>query len=45
MNKDATNDQGIRRRTGKLRDSHINLAHGSGKAMRDLIEGRLRRRF
>jgi len=31
--------QGIRRRSGKLRDSHINLAHGSGgKAMRDLIE-------
>ena len=30
---------GIRRRTGKLRDTHINLAHGSGgKAMRDLIE-------
>jgi hydrogenase expression/formation protein HypE len=31
--------KGIRRRSGKLRDSHINLAHGSGgKAMRDLIE-------
>ena len=31
--------QGIRRRSGKLRDTHINLAHGSGgKAMRDLIE-------
>jgi len=31
--------QGMRRRSGKLRDSHINLAHGSGgKAMRDLIE-------
>lgn len=31
--------QGIRRRCGKLRDTHINLAHGSGgKAMRDLIE-------
>ena len=30
---------GIRRRTGKLRDTYINLAHGSGgKAMRDLIE-------
>ena len=33
------NESGLRRRTGKLRDSHINLAHGSGgKAMRDLIE-------
>lgn len=31
--------QGLRRRSGKLRDTHINLAHGSGgKAMRDLIE-------
>ena len=30
MNKDITGEQGIRRRTGKLRDSHINLAHGSG---------------
>lgn len=30
---------GVRRRTGKVRDTHINLAHGSGgKAMRDLIE-------
>ena len=30
---------GLRRRTGKVRDTHINLAHGSGgKAMRDLIE-------
>lgn len=30
---------GTRRRTGKVRDTHINLAHGSGgKAMRDLIE-------
>ena len=39
MNKNITGEQGIRRRTGKLRDSHINLAHGSGgKAMRDLIE-------
>ncbi|MBW4562337.1 MAG: hydrogenase expression/formation protein HypE [Mojavia pulchra JT2-VF2] len=29
----------IRRRQGKVRDSHITLAHGSGgKAMRDLIE-------
>ena len=34
-----TEPKGIRRRSGKLRDSHINLAHGSGgKAMRDLIE-------
>jgi hydrogenase expression/formation protein HypE len=30
---------GVRRRPGKLRESHINLSHGSGgKAMRDLIE-------
>ena len=34
-----TEPKGIRLRSGKLRDSHINLAHGSGgKAMRDLIE-------
>ncbi len=32
-------EQGIRRRSGRVRDSSINLAHGSGgKAMRDLIE-------
>ena len=32
-------ESGLRRRTGKVRDTHINLAHGSGgKAMRDLIE-------
>ena len=32
-------DQGIRKRSGKLRDTHINMSHGSGgKAMRDLIE-------
>ena len=31
--------QGIRPRSGKVRDSTINMAHGSGgKAMRDLIE-------
>ncbi len=29
----------VRRRQGKVRDTHINLAHGSGgKAMRDLID-------
>ncbi len=29
----------VRRRPGKVRDTHINLAHGSGgKAMRDLID-------
>lgn len=29
----------VRRRRGKVRDTHINLAHGSGgKAMRDLID-------
>lgn len=34
-----TEPKGISLRSGKLRDSHINLAHGSGgKAMRDLIE-------
>ena len=32
-------DHGIRPRSGKVRDTHINMAHGSGgKAMRDLIE-------
>ena len=31
--------RGIRPRSGRVRDSHINMAHGSGgKAMRDLIE-------
>ena len=31
--------QGIRPRSGKVRDAAINMAHGSGgKAMRDLIE-------
>ena len=35
----VVNESGLRRRTGKVRDTHINLAHGSGgKAMRDLIE-------
>ena len=35
----AVNESGLRRRSGKVRDTHINLAHGSGgKAMRDLIE-------
>jgi hydrogenase expression/formation protein HypE len=35
----ANTELGLRRRSGKVRDSHINLAHGSGgKAMRDLIE-------
>jgi len=35
----VASEQGLRRRSGKLRDTHINLAHGSGgKAMRDLIE-------
>ncbi|MDQ3214587.1 MAG: hydrogenase expression/formation protein HypE, partial [Pseudomonadota bacterium] len=34
-----TIEQGIRRRSGRVRDASINLAHGSGgKAMRDLIE-------
>ena len=29
----------VRRRQGKVRDTHINLSHGSGgKAMRDLID-------
>lgn len=29
----------VRRRQGKIRDTHINLSHGSGgKAMRDLID-------
>ena len=33
------NDENTTRRSRKLRDTHINLAHGSGgKAMRDLIE-------
>ena len=32
-------ESGMRRRSGKVRDSNINMAHGSGgKAMRDLIE-------
>ena len=32
-------ESGMRRRTGKVRDATINMAHGSGgKAMRDLIE-------
>ena len=32
-------DHGIRKRSGKLRDTNINMSHGSGgKAMRDLIE-------
>ena len=35
----VTIEQGIRRRSGRVRDASINLAHGSGgKAMRDLIE-------
>lgn len=35
----VANESGLRRRSGKVRDTHINLAHGSGgKAMRDLIE-------
>ncbi|AFZ27486.1 hydrogenase expression/formation protein HypE [Cylindrospermum stagnale PCC 7417] len=44
MNKSAQNPlfdkiEQIRRRQGKVRDSHITLAHGSGgKAMRDLID-------
>ena len=44
MNDRATGKQlgpglGIRPRSGKVRDTHINMAHGSGgKAMRDLIE-------
>ncbi len=33
------NIEQLRRRRGKIRDTHINLAHGSGgKAMRDLID-------
>ncbi len=32
-------ESGMRRRSGKVRDANINMAHGSGgKAMRDLIE-------
>lgn len=32
-------DQGIRPRSGRVRENHITMAHGSGgKAMRDLIE-------
>ena len=32
-------EAGIRRRTGKVRDASVNMAHGGGgKAMRDLIE-------
>ncbi|MEO6626570.1 MAG: hydrogenase expression/formation protein HypE [Burkholderiaceae bacterium] len=32
-------NHGIRPRSGRVRDTHINMAHGSGgKAMRDLIE-------
>jgi hydrogenase expression/formation protein HypE len=44
MNKSAQNPlfekiEQIRRRQGKVRDTHITLAHGSGgKAMRDLID-------
>ena len=36
---DKANHQGIRPRSGRVRDASINMAHGSGgKAMRDLIE-------
>ena len=35
----STVQSGMRRRSGKVRDANINMAHGSGgKAMRDLIE-------
>ena len=37
--KTATSSQGIRPRSGRVRDTVINMSHGSGgKAMRDLIE-------
>lgn len=36
---DQAHSQGVRPRSGRVRDTHINMAHGSGgKAMRNLIE-------